>query len=248
LRLKRGRTSNMPAAFRTLLNPDGAATLPVTGAALWLDASDKTTLYTDAGTTNVVNNDDLVYQWNDLSGNGRHVTQATSGNRPKYKTPANGQNGLSILALSSSWMKASFTSTNIATVFIVTAETGFTIAMELAGLLPYSSSNYICGRLPSSTAWNGGDVNDFLTNGSSGSIYINNVNTTTNSYQSWKVFNMVRTSALSKSDFVIGYGGNPSYLRYWAGKIGEVILYPTALSSTDRTTVYDYLKAKWNTP
>ena len=41
--------------------------------ALWLDADDATTITKDGG--------NLVSQWNDKSGNARHVTQATAANR-----------------------------------------------------------------------------------------------------------------------------------------------------------------------
>ena len=43
--------------------------------ALWLDAADASTVTTVSG---------LVSQWNDKSGNNRHFTQTTPGNRPTY--------------------------------------------------------------------------------------------------------------------------------------------------------------------
>lgn len=47
-----------------------------TTTALWLDAADETT-FTKSG--------EAISQWNDKSGNARHVTQATSANQPLYK-------------------------------------------------------------------------------------------------------------------------------------------------------------------
>ena len=47
--------------------------------ALWLDAADASTVTTVSG---------AVSQWNDKSGNGRHATQGTAGNRPSYTTAA----------------------------------------------------------------------------------------------------------------------------------------------------------------
>jgi uncharacterized repeat protein (TIGR01451 family) len=59
-----------------------AAGVPVTnGLALWLDASTITT-----------NDGVALAQWDDLSGNGRHATQATTNNRPVFAT--NAVNGL----------------------------------------------------------------------------------------------------------------------------------------------------------
>ena len=53
--------------------------------ALWLDAADSATLFTDAGVTpaSVGSN---VQQWNDKSGNARHATQLTLANQPLYNT------------------------------------------------------------------------------------------------------------------------------------------------------------------
>jgi hypothetical protein len=49
----------------------------------WYSAADITTLFSDAGTTQITDGGN-VYQWNDKSGNGRHLTQATLANRPAY--------------------------------------------------------------------------------------------------------------------------------------------------------------------
>lgn len=59
------------------------ASLP--GLILWAEP-DATHTYTDAGTTLVSADGQAVYQLNDKSGNGNHLIQATSGNRPTYKT------------------------------------------------------------------------------------------------------------------------------------------------------------------
>jgi len=61
--------------------------------ALWLDAADNTTVFSDAGTTQAVAGSSTVQQWNDKSGNSRNASQATSGNRPNYGTATlNGRN------------------------------------------------------------------------------------------------------------------------------------------------------------
>lgn len=52
-------------------------------AALKLWIKIESDVYSDAGTTPVVDGD-TVRQWNDLSGNANHLTQATSANRPPY--------------------------------------------------------------------------------------------------------------------------------------------------------------------
>lgn len=56
------------------------------GLALWLDASDPTTLYQDSALTTLAAADaDPVGGWKDKSGNARHALQATSSQRPALK-------------------------------------------------------------------------------------------------------------------------------------------------------------------
>ena len=77
--------------------------LPVSGAALWLDGSRLDSLYTtDTGSTNVTTNAGAIGRWQDLSGNARHATQATSGSRPTWSSQANGRLGLGAVAFNGS--------------------------------------------------------------------------------------------------------------------------------------------------
>lgn len=85
----RGRGSSGGGAAPSWLPTDYA------NLAVWVDPSDATKLYTDAGSTNVSADGQSVYQANDKGGNGRHFVMSTSGQRPLYKT--NIQNGLSVL-------------------------------------------------------------------------------------------------------------------------------------------------------
>ena len=55
----------------------------ISGLALWLDASDSSTLFQNSdGTVPATATSDPVGYWGDKSGNGRHLTQAISGSRP----------------------------------------------------------------------------------------------------------------------------------------------------------------------
>ncbi len=71
---------------------------------VWLDASRISTLFQDsAGTTPVTANNDPVGKMLDLSGNNRHVVQATTAAKPTYKT--NILNGRSVLGFDGGdWM------------------------------------------------------------------------------------------------------------------------------------------------
>ena len=81
------RAGTWPIVF---LNPANIA-----GLQLWLDASDSSTLFDATTGGSLVAADGAVARWEDKSGNGRHATQSTSGNRPLRKTGI--KNGLGVL-------------------------------------------------------------------------------------------------------------------------------------------------------
>jgi hypothetical protein len=58
----------------------------LTGLALWLDASDASTLWADTNATTAATNNGLVARWDDLSGNNYHVTQTNSARQPTLTT------------------------------------------------------------------------------------------------------------------------------------------------------------------
>lgn len=81
------------ATRRALLTPRRAAAagagawspLDLASLVVWYDASDASTLFTDAGTTPVSSDTQLVYQWNDKSASAKHMIQATEEARPTYE-------------------------------------------------------------------------------------------------------------------------------------------------------------------
>ena len=62
----------------------------ISGLQLWLDASDASTLYDATTGGSLVAADGGVARWEDKSGNARHATQSTSGDRPLRKTSVQG--------------------------------------------------------------------------------------------------------------------------------------------------------------
>lgn len=79
------------------------ADLPVANPALWLDASRSDSLYVeDTLATAVTTDNGPVGGWKDLSGNNRHALQGTTGSRPTWRTPINGQNGLGVMSFNGS--------------------------------------------------------------------------------------------------------------------------------------------------
>ncbi len=68
--------------------------------ALWLDASDSSTLFDAVSGGSLVAADGAVARWEDKSGNANHATQSTSGSRPTRKTSI--QNSLDVLRFNGS--------------------------------------------------------------------------------------------------------------------------------------------------
>ena len=236
-------------AFPDIYNP--YKTLPVSGAALWLDGADSSSLFTDAGVTPVKVNGDLVYQWNDKSGNSRHATQTTSGNRPTWVPPASGRNGLGALAFNGSSQWINFTTQSLAscTAFIVYQQNDLTNGSVLIGNGLGGSSgwpNYLAAT--SNTAFNVNNVqaNDPRTNGTQwdySTFKYNGSTGTVTSYSNSSSGTSATGASGSLSIASIGYYSSTQYIT--DGKIGEIIIYPSALSDSDRTSVVNYIKAKW---
>jgi hypothetical protein len=63
----------------------------ISGLQLWLDAADPAVLFDATSSGSLVAADGAVARWQDKSGNNRHATQSTSGNRPLRKAAV--QNG-----------------------------------------------------------------------------------------------------------------------------------------------------------
>jgi hypothetical protein len=92
--------------------------------ALWLDASDNSTIFSDNGITQATNGNG-IYLWKDKSGNARNVSQPTSAKRPTFATGA--LNGKSAIVFSDNtrWLlgaaaqESAFDFTNTFYVFVV---------------------------------------------------------------------------------------------------------------------------------
>ena len=98
----------------------------ISGLAMWLDGADQSTLFTDTSATTAVTADgNLIASWRDKSTNAYLFTQATSGNRPTYKTSIlNGRsitrfNGTSTFLQSSATLPFYTSSTSGGSFFVV---------------------------------------------------------------------------------------------------------------------------------
>jgi len=229
-------------AFPDIYNP--YKTLPVSGAALWLDGADSSSLFTDAGVTPVKVNGDLVYQWNDKSGNSRHATQATSGNRPTWVPPASGRNGLGALAFNGTqWLGFTYSFPSSFTIFCVFKNNDTTNGSVIFGrstgtdhyLFVQSSVRIRLATTQTDDARTNNTNYDYLT------IKYADPNITPYASGSSGTTSNVGTQAFLADR--IGFYSNSVYNL--EGTLAEIIIYPSALSDSDRTSVMNYIKAKW---
>ena len=224
---------------------------------LWLDASDTSTITASAN---------RVSAWADKSGNGNNASQGTAGLKPTTNTTT--MNGKNVLDFSSNLIVvSSFLLSSANTVFIV-----FTSASAAAQILIEHSANwntnlgqvhnissataYASGYNRGATAAANGD-NASLTTRTSGAHQLTFQGG--GSYATllaWQdaaaltktpVYNNTCGVSNATTTFNIGdrAGGGVVPL---AGSIAEIIVYNSALSTTDRQAVEAYQKAKWGTP
>lgn len=217
--------------------------------ALWLDAADASTVTTVSG---------AVSQWNDKSGNGRHVTQAIAGNRPAYSSAAiNNKNALSFitddsLQLSSPGFATGASSKSLFVVY-QPGTTG-------------STSHWICGYAigTATSSWFGmmyrndtvkgdpyfatyaTDLTDSATPTLSTKFAASTYDgTTLRLYRNGsEIASGARSlSTATNADFLIGKDtGTSSYMN---GLIAEILFVSSAVSTDTRQRIEGYLAHKW---
>jgi hypothetical protein len=224
--------------------------------ALWLDASDSSTLYDAVTGGSLVAADGLVARWEDKSGNGRHATQATSGLRPQRKTSV--INSKDILRFNRNGMvfaSAPISSGSGTAIYVTKAVNDPPALGDDAGApLGDFGSDGQANHFP----WVDGNVYDDF--GSTARKNLGNPTlslaswrvcsqlSATNNYTAWLNGSLIFTTATNTTGWSsspkIGYViGGATY--YFLGDIVETLLYPTALSTIDRQAVESYLASKY---
>jgi len=217
----------------------------ITGCTLWLDATDNTTI-TQASS--------VVSQWNDKSGTGNNMTQATSGSRPVLSNLSNGMQALNFA--SGKFMSNTTISfpTNYS-VFIVGYVGSTTTWARLLNGTTSSDAYLFLGSGPSGvnfstfvgngTTWN--DTNDNTPTNANTSLCLmemTNNNTTTGllPYFNGTALTAKNGSTVTFTGLCLGSinTGQP-----WNGYICEVLVFNSVLSTTNRQNVEGYLANKW---
>lgn len=240
----------------------------VAGLALWLDANDIATLFTDSGgTTPVTTSGDTVGYWSDKSGSGHHVTQSTSGRRPTYQAAGRdtGQPGLVCddsddgLTTSSAYVPAgAFT---LAIVGKITSTPGGAeydqifacgdgttyVSVLTTGDASYANLAF-CRATGATAGVRAGSASISTGKSSTLLIYDGSGTATTD----WSCEMPITTSQTLSSSGAFGSPGTGIFIgdrpvsAFPSGyTYSEVILYGSALSGTDLTNLKNYLTAKW---
>jgi hypothetical protein len=242
------RAGTWPGSF---VNP-----LSISGLQLWLDGADASTLYDATTGGSLVAADGAVARWEDKSGNGRHATQDTSGNRPSRKAAI--QNGLDVLRFDGSndfFSLSAATTTSSYTSFFVFRRTSAGIHSVSLGPAT-ESGNYAAWWFSDNFVYESSrSVIDFTTHGSAntstGAFALVTTRTGTTSIATRRNGSTLATvtsgagvtNPASGSWTAVGRGDNAPTTHN--GDMCEVILYDSALSDANRALVENYLLAKW---
>ena len=235
----------------------GGSWLPnsLSGLQLWLDGSDKTTLFQDsAKTTPVTADGDVVGAWADKSGNGNDVLQATTANKPLYKTGI--KNGLSALLLdgTNDWLQGAFTQLSQPYNVIAVAQLDATVVNNNTSTHIIDGNDAVNRAIlfqrstptPDSWAFNAGTSIDngnsdsnwnlwyVLFNGASSDLRINGASVAAGD-----------AGAQNLDGITIG-SKNDGTSNYWKGYINELLIYDPSLSTANRTLLEAYINSKWS--
>jgi prepilin-type N-terminal cleavage/methylation domain-containing protein len=199
--------------------------------ALWLDAADSSTIMLNGST---------VSQWNDKSGNARHVLQATAANQPSYVANSlNSKPGIDWgSVLNDKQLSNSSISYTMNRAYGVAYWDGPSMFPNYNALLAFGGAGG-----GNSIQANPGGVNLF----GGTTLFLNGSTSSTNSalptIAEPFVFASGQDTTGTRNTFIIGGDGNTD--RGWIGLIYEVILSVLPLSLDDRQKLEGYLAWKW---
>ena len=233
---------------------------------VWLDGADSSSLYDATSGGSLVAADGIIARWQDKSGNANHFTQATSGARPTRRVGV--KNGADIVRFNG----ANELNTAANVLFASCPAITHFIVMNLSsGVIMESSPNFnpINGAfiIYSDT----GNVFAPAFKSSGGYVTCTEVTGSANAWHSWATV-MNPTLAIDEVSFFRD-GNTPAVTRTFnpdtttsfiserlflgarsgglfpvTGDIAEVLIYPRALSVSERQSVERYLSAKWGIP
>ena len=239
------------------------------GASLWLDSSDRPTLFQNSdGTGPVTAAGQPVGYWADKSGHGKHATQTIAGNRPSYTREGTTINGMPVLTFDgvtdeiTSFLNINPTSIPNLSLFIVYRQVADTADSGLWGhdnggwdrfqLLNFSNggqpNGYPIATSGSCTPVKGMDTTDPLVYvavlknavASGSAVYINGLSDATHGLPAF-------TSADNGGQASITFG-NIGAANVYHGNVqfGEILAFAASgLDDARRQAIESYLAVKW---
>jgi hypothetical protein len=265
-------TLNNAAASNFVVVNDTSVFTPnlISGLQLWLDAADSSTLFdATVGGSLVTADGAAVARWADKSGNNRHATQGTTNSRPLLRT--NVKNGRNVLRFdgSNDWLQGDFPSVSVYSAFAVIKRNGshsnpynnvtfiWTIGRQgdgtINGLLTdfwynnngfnwsalsYSTPSSVLSQSPFNNNYNLFSMVAPLGTGAA-SFLINGAN-----QQSVSVSSL--SASVKNLPYIYRLGTISWNLDYYLnGDISEILIYNSALTTTQRQQVETYLNNKW---
>ena len=234
---------------------------------VWLDGADSSSLYDATSGGSLVSADGIIARWQDKSGNSNHLTQATSGARPTRRVGV--KNGADIVRFNganelNTASNVLFASCPAITHFIV-------MNLSTPGIIIESSPNFNLTVGAFITSSDTGNVFGSAFKHSAGYATCAEVTGSTNAWHNWATM-MNPTLAIDEVSFFRD-GNTPAVTRTFnsdtttsfiserlflgarsgglipaTGDIAEVLIYPRALSVSERQSVERYLSAKWGIP
>lgn len=214
----------------------------IAGLQAWFDASDASTFTYSSGT--------VVSQWNDKSGNNKHLTQGTVANQPTRSGTINslasvvfdGNDGMS--NASSSFVASRTTSCFVVAKLTNTAAQKSLFSSEAGQGNQFRTNSGTLETLKATVAvlYSGGTP---TLNTASVIAQILTGTTVRHRIDAVEVSGSNSTTFAATTSFQLGNRGTG---EGWVGDIAELLFYDTTLSAGNITAVEAYLKAKWGTP
>jgi len=244
------RAGTWPSAF---VNPTS-----ITGCQLWLDAADASTLFDATTGGSLVAADGAVASWEDKSGNARHATQSTSGNRPMRKTAAQGGKDVLRFDGSNDFATCNIGSIRNCTVFAVFANQNQSIdSGEIDTIFafgPFTNPPNNKGFAVTSSNVFGSNTQrqiyeEALPTGSLTKRKNGNTSPVTLSLSEFCVVSAVASGVSADLGSTLSvcrlwFQSDPQ-VYYGQNDIGEIIVYNSALSDANRSLVEQWLISKW---
>ena len=210
----------------------------ISGCKLWLDAADP---------NSVILNDpndpaSFIVQWNDKSGNGNDM-YTNSGDIFYTTSPQRSLQFVTEPTMITGNQITVNTSTSVFMVIKVTSVSDLADTLEFFDLA--GGEGYFSIRYDAPTNLINADGNDL---GYPGGYYVNGTLYSSSGITVPLGYNIVNTTNTTQSGDTRVSLSTTFMGRYFYGNIQEVIIYTTAITSTQRQQVQAYLSQKWNIP